>query len=339
MTIIDGINVVPTPGSLIPASVYALVATGGFDMEAGFKTVTTLDQSPILTYDVTNALQIELPANFFNSRLGTYDADTQSFKLNDVANDSITFTADEFKAALLVKTQIVHVGAYANMYANFQTYVTTYFGLPNGFASLFSKASATLIQSGADDTEHLFNLFTASFANDLTGAAMTGGEPTDISEINDEISGNYIKDLSGTILISNVVQLLRYAVDYNAFGNRIPIGEDDANGATNYGVNDRFIAGDLFYVPTGTRITLDLDISPELQQVPLNNPNSSNSSEFGPLSGSNISGLTGDAITMGATFNSSSATGDYSIASTVTRTNIHRVLKVPLLLRVTVDPV
>jgi hypothetical protein len=183
----------------------------------------------------------------------------------------------------------------------------------------------------------LFNLFTASFANNLIGETMTG-EPTGASELNDDISGNYIKDLSGTIVINNVVKLLRYAVDYNAFGNRTPLGDNAANGATNFGVNDRFIAGDLFYVPNGTRITLDLDISPELEQTPFNNPNLDNSSAFGPLLGSSVTGLTTAATGEGTTFNSSSATGDYSIASTVTRTNIHRVLKVPLLLRVTADP-
>ena len=327
MTIISGINQVPTVGSAIELSVYAFSGTGGFDMEAGFATVTRLDQaSNIVTYEVTNALQIELPALFFNSRLGTYDPLTQAFGIGSdpiVPNDSITILASDFKTALASKTQIVHVGAYSGMYTKFQTYVTTYFGLPNGFASLFAKSSATLFLSGADDQENLFNLFTIP-SDPSVGM---------ISEENDDISGNYIKDLSGSIVISNIVQALRFAVDFNAFGNRTPVLEGEANGAANFGVNDGFLPGDLFYIPTGTKITLDLDISPELQQVPLNNPNSSTSSAFG-ISGVSITGLTTTETDAAALFNTTSSSGDYSIASTVTRTNIHRILKVPLLLRV-----
>ena len=323
------VNTVPTPGTPISSTVYAFTATGGFDMEAGFATVRTLPQTTIPTYDVTNALQIELPASFFNDKLGTYDDATQAFTA-----DFISISAADFKTALAAKTQIVHVGAYSSMYTNFQTYVTTYFGLPTGFATLFSKSSVTLLQSGADDQENLYNLFKGAFATDISGNTISDPNST-ASENNDEISGNYIKDLSGNITISNIVQSLRYAVDYNAFGNRTPLGPNDPNGPTNFGVNNRFIAGDLIYVPAGTKITLDLDISPELQQTPFNNPNLSEASAFGPIAGSTITGLTTDATSAGTTFNTSSSTGDYMIASTVTRTNIRRVLKVPLLLRVT----
>jgi hypothetical protein len=323
-------NAVPTPGTPISSLVYAFAATGGFDMEAGFTTVRTLEQSTVPTIDVTNALQIELPASFFNDKLGEYDDATQAF-----AVDSITISAADFKAALLAKEQIVHVGAYQNMYTNFQTYVTTYFGLPDGFATLFTQSSVTLLQSGEGDQDNLFKLFTAPFATDISGNPLDA--PDGASELNDDISGNYIKDLSGSIVISDIVKSLRFAVDYNAFGNRTPLGDNEANGPTNFGVNNRFLAGDLFYVPEGTQITLDLDISPELQQTPFNNPNLSNLSAFG-IGGSSITGLTTAGTDAATTFNSSSVTGDYTIASTVTRTNINRLLKVPLLLRVTADP-
>lgn len=337
------INSVPSPGTLIDAIVYAFQATGGFDMEAGFATVTTLDQTTIPTFDVTDALQIEFPVSFFNSKLGTYDTETQAFVKDSVANDSITISAAQFKGSLLSSTQIVSVGAYASMYTNFQTYVTTYFGLPNGFASLFAKANASLALSGTGDKENLFNLFTTP-----VNATSPLDEFGNASEIDDDISGNYIKDLSGNITISDIVRLLRYAVDFNAFGNRVPIAPDAANDddgsgdyTKNWGVNDGFQPGDLIYVPTGTKITLDLDISPELQTDPFNNPNLTVASMFGPIGGNTITGLTeGQTAAFFDTttgYNSTSQAGDYSIASTVTRTNIRRVLQVPLLLRMVAD--
>ena len=317
------INTVPTPGeALVDDVVYAFHATGGYDMEAGFATVTTLAQMDLSYCDVTDALQIEFPISLFNDKLGTYDTDTQAFPV-----DSIEINAAEFKAALVTKTQIVSVGAYASMYTNFQTYVTTYFGLPNGFASLFAKANESLELSGLNDQENLFNLFTAP-KNDTSEGAVPG----QASEVDDDISGNYIKDLSGNIIISDIVRLLRFAVDFNAFGNRIPLGDDAENGPTNWGVNDRFQPGDLIYVPTGTKITLDVDISLELQTSPFNNPNLTEGSAFG-ISSNSITSLTGAQTTAFSGFNSTSQAGDYSIASTVTRTNIHRILKVPLLLR------
>lgn len=323
------INTVPIPGTLIDAVVYAFHATGGYDMEAGFATVTTLAQMDLSYCDVTDALQIEFPVSLFNDKLGTYHAETQAFIKDEVANDSISISASDFKAALILggKSQIVSVGAYASMYTNFQTYVTTYFGLPNGFASLFAKANESLELSGTNDQENLFNLFTAP-KNDTSEGAVPG----QASEMLDDISGNYIKDLSGNIVISDIVRLLRFAVDYNAFGNRVPIGPDEANGPMNWGVNDRFQPGDLIYVPTGTKITLDVDISSELQTSPFNNPNLTEGSAFG-ISSNSITSLTGAQTTAFLGFNSTSQAGDYSIASTVTRTNIHRILRVPLLLR------
>jgi hypothetical protein len=318
------INTVPTPGTPIAANVFAFEATGGFDMEAGFATVTTLDQTTIPTFDVTDALQIEIPVSFFNTKLGNYDPDTQAFPV-----DSITISAADFQEVLTTKDQIVHVGAYISMYTNFQTYVTTYFGLPNGFASLFAKANASLTLS-TDDKLNLFNLFTTP-----VNSTSPLDEVGNASEVGDDISGNYIKDLSGNITISDIVKLLRYAVDFNAFGNRVPLGPDEANGPSNWGVNHGFQPGDLIYVPNGTKVTLDLDISSELQTTPFNNPNLTVGSLFGPIGegSSSVNSLTTDLSTTFTGYTTTSEVGDYAITSTVTRTNINRVLNVPLLFR------
>jgi hypothetical protein len=309
---------------------YAFDASGGFAMEQGFSTITTLPSAPFTNFDVTNALQVVLDVAVFNEKLGlfkdyaagsitttSYDETTQEFDVS-----SITISASDFKTALPHYNRIISTGAYASMYTNFENYVKQYFGYPGGFASLFNQA--TLFDLSANDKENLHKLL-VPVSPDTSGF-------TDIGE-GDEISGNYIKDLSGSIVISNITQLLRYAVDTNVFSNRDPSGNSvpnndsaDPSGNTyNFGVGDGFMAGDLIWVPTGTQITLDLDISAEIYENPFNNPNSSTASTFSGLDTSTTA--TDSAITTLVT------SGDYSSVSTVTRKNINRVLKAPLLIR------
>jgi hypothetical protein len=110
-------------------------------------------------------------------------------------------------------------------------------------------------------------------------------------------------------------------------GNSVPNNDSaDPSGNTyNFGVGDGFMSGDLIWVPTGTQITLDLDISAEIYESPFNNPNASVGSTF---SGFNTTTSNADgAITTLLT------SGNYSSVSTVTRKNINRVLKAPLLIR------
>ena len=321
-----GPNPYPYTGA-ITGTVYAFDASGGYVMEAGFATITTLPQSELPSYDVTNALQITIPASVFNAKLDleSYDEETQTFATSaSFVDGGVSLTAAEFQTALAASTQIVSTGAYTAMYANFKTYVTTYFGVPGGFASLFNQA--TLFDLTGTDEDNLYDLFKP--ASPLLSA--TGEDPA-----LDDISGNYAKDLTGTITINNITQLLRYAVDTNVFGNRTPsgTGADDPSNAGNFGVADGFQDGDLIYVKEGTQITLDVDISPELFSSPFNNPNATEASTFAGIGGTNtVAGLT---TSQDASITSMVVTGDYSSVSTVTRTNIKRVLKAPLLIRLT----
>lgn len=324
----------PTPNVLTNVDVslngtfYAFNATGGFEMEQGFQTITTLPSSPFSSFDVTNALQVVLDVAVFNEKLnlfkdytnGTITSTSYDETLQEFDVSSITISASDFKSALPHYNRIISVGAYASMYTNFENYVKQYFGYPGGFASLFNQA--TLFDLSANDKENLHKLLVPA-SPDTSGF-------TDIGE-GDEISGNYIKDLSGNITISNITELLRYAVDTNVFNNRdptagetIPSADPDGN-LYNFGVGDGFMAGDLIWVPLGTQITLDLDISEELYINPFNNPNSSTSSTF--------SGLDTTTTTTDSAITNMVTAGDYSSVSTVTRKNINRVLKAPLLIR------
>ena len=313
-----GANQTPIEGVVL-GSVYAFSATGGYTMAAGFATITTLEQTTVSQFDVTNALQVTIAASVLNDKLvlGSYDATTQTFADSETfvaSTASISLSAAQFQTALVAKENIVSVGAYLAMYANFKTYVLTYFGIPGGFASLFSQA--TLFTLTGTDQENLYDLLKPA-SPEATVETPTG----------DDVSGNYVNDLTGSITISDITKLLRYAVDFNAFGNRTP-GAPDSD-SPNIGVGDGFLAGDLIYVAAGTQITLDLDISPELQLDPFNNLNNTEASVFG-TGGSTVAGLTSTGAT---TFSNTVIVGSYSNVSTVTRTNIKRVLNTPLLIR------
>jgi len=316
-------NTLPAITDVMEGPMNAFSATGGFDMEAGFKTIVPLEQAQINSFDVTDSLQILLDRTVFNTKLGLYDASSQVF-----TNDSITIDVADLQGALSSVAQIVSTGAYTDMYKNFKEYVLTYFGVPTGFASLFSES--TLFDLSMNDKDTIFGLLKA-----------TGGSATGDSAEADDISLNYIRDLSGSITISNITQLLRFAVDTDLFGNRTPPAADSGTGGdetaidsqnntSNYGVGDGFIEGDLIFVPAGTQITLDLDISPELYTTPFNNPNTSTSSTFIGANGTALNALTASQDTI---FSNIESSGVFSSTSTVTRNSVRRVLKAPLLIR------
>lgn len=137
----------------------------------------------------------------------------------------------------------------------------------------------------------------------------------------------FTSDLSGSITISNINNLLRNAVDANVFGNRTP-GRDasgtyiDGSGnaqdpvyKNNYGVNDGFLDGDIIWVPAGTTVKLSVGIDVE-SFFPLNNIGPSISSAF--MNAQDTSWGQGNFL-------------QNTIAST---TKISRTIKAPLMIRV-----
>jgi hypothetical protein len=213
----------------------------------GFDTILYQPQTALTSYDVTNAIQVTFDVREFNRKIGIVKDASNQFvidsSLNTDAdtfpNDTITLSAAEFVAGLTVP-QVTSVGYYVNMYSDFTTYVSTYFGYVGGFSSLFVNAEDFSYNSGIFDETAFINL--------INGSAADG-------------SGSYINDLSGTITIGNINYLLRNAIDSNAFNNRNPSTGTDATDSTNfanYGMADGFKANDLIWVPAGTVITLSL---------------------------------------------------------------------------------
>jgi len=301
---------------------YAFYGSGGFVMDQCFNTIKLIQETPLLQYDVTKALQVRFDVRTFNEKIGLYkDASNihiLSSDFNSVNDnfpvDSITISAAEFVNGMTAD-YVISVGTYSTLYSDFVEYVNTYFGYAGGFSSLFSLASQFDINNGVFDASAFINIITESTIDP---------------------SGANVKALTGSITISNINSLLKYAINGNVFNNRNPQkltgNASDPNSyldaSSNYGMADGFVAGDLIFVPYGTTIGLHLVIDSEGLN-PLNN--------LGP---SNVNSLT---QTMDASKTCSSqyydASGnlrylsDFSETSTATTTNIDRILTAPLLIK------
>lgn len=129
----------------------------------------------------------------------------------------------------------------------------------------------------------------------------------------------FTSDLSGSITISNINNLLRNAVDSNVFGNRTPSTgtgtAEDPVYKSNYGVNDGFLDGDIIWVPAGTSIKLSVGIDTE-SFLPINNIGPSISNQFSMLQDTNW------------------GSGNFIQNTVATTTKISRTLKAPLMIRV-----
>jgi len=261
-------------------SVYALSATGGFTMERRFADILQYVPTEPVHVDVTDAVQIMMDVATFNTKLGSFRSVTDDFSFN-----SISISAAELISGVTKGAQVFSVGKYSTLYSDFTAYVASYFGYVGGFSSLFSGASEFAIDSD--------NTFTgASFVRLLNGEAV-------------DAEGKYISDLSGTITIGSITEILRYAVDANVFGNRDPTVKD-------WGIADGFVPGDLIWVPTGTTVTLKLGIDAE-SFLPINN--------IGPANNTTL------------TQNTTYTNGNFSSTTSASTTLISRTLTAPLLIK------
>jgi hypothetical protein len=321
VAIVSSINTPAALGSAInniahtgvyATTVYAFNASGGFTMARGFDDIKFRDANAIPRFDVTDAVQVLFDVATFNAKLGlvknaqnTVIVSSSFDKVNDyfasagVEVASINLTSANLFAGLNVNgRQVISVGKYATLYSDFKNYVSSYFGFDGGFSSLFTAASEFAI-----DTNNQFN--GASFVRLLNGEAV-------------QPNGSYIADLSGNITVSNLTMLLRYAVDTNCFGNRTPSVDPSGSSVdpsynSNYGVGDGFLAGDLFWIPSGTTITLKIAIDSEAF-LPLNNVGTS----FAATNYSQTTSYTGDNFTQ---------------TTTATTNLITRTVRAPLLIK------
>lgn len=263
-------------------SVYALAASGGFTMERRFADIEQYTPTAPVHIDVTDAIQIMMDVSTFNTKLGAFNSVTDTF-----ANNSVSISSAELISGVTKGAQVFSVGKYQNMYSDFASYVSSYFGYVGGFSSLFTGASEFAI-----DTDNHFD--GASFVRLLNAETV-------------DASGRYISDLSGSITIGSITEILRYAVDANVFGNRDP-------SVNNWGIADKFQPGDLIWVPTGTTVTLKLGIDAE-SFLPINN--------VGPSYGQSTQ------LSQDTTYTN----GNFTSTTSANTTLISRTLTAPLLIK------
>jgi len=199
--------------------IYAITARGGFTINQTFSTIHLVVANPIFKYDVTNSLQIYFDVNIFNSKLG-------NFNNGFFENDSITISASEFLANLTT-TNIISLGLFYNFYSDFISSVNNYFNYANGFTPIFSS-QYKYISNGIDYSNSLDNNTFIDFINSRK---------------------NNITDLSGSITISNINNVIKCAVKNNIFNNRNGIN-------TSAG----FVEGDIIFINEGILATLSLDL-------------------------------------------------------------------------------
>lgn len=272
---------------------YAFTGLGGYQMEEGVKTITMIPANQINQYDVTNSVQIKFDVRTFNEKIGLYkDASNINIISSafDISNnvfptDSITITSPDFVNGVF-EQNIISVGKLWTLYSDFIFYVNEYFSYANGFSALFTLSSQVELNNGVFDAHE--------FVHIINGQTL------------DPSTGIYIKDLSGSVTVSYINQLLTYVVYANPFNNRPPNG----NQGGPFTLQDGFIEGDLVFIPNGITITLNLDINNN--NIQLNN--------------------LGDIHVADLNRQTNYTDGYFSCTTTTTETNITRVVKAPLFL-------
>jgi hypothetical protein len=285
----------PAAVGVYATTVYAFGATDGFVMERQFDDITLRPADAISRFDVTDAVQVKVDASVLNAKLGTFDTVDDCFKIAGEEVAEITFTSGDFRTALASTDDVISVGSLSTLYSDFKSYVGVYFGFNGGFETLFAAASEFTIDE--DD------LFEADSLVDLIQGEAAGEDP----------ATPYTKFMTGSIVISNITKLLRFAVDSNCFGNRVPASTAGTSGAAtdeiNFGVNNGFLANDLIWVPAGITVTLKLAIDAE---------------SFNPINNRGPNYVVQDTTV---------EAGNFSSTTSATTTLITRVVKVPMLIR------
>jgi hypothetical protein len=278
-------NEYPNPGydTVYSGNVFAITAQGGYAINQKFDTVVLQQVQPVTQYDVTNSIQVLFDVNVFNQKIGVYNATTSRYQ-----NDTINLTASEFVSGItdlsfVSTSKIISLGAYTSLYSDFISYVNQYFNYANGFTTLFNT------QSTFDYNHGLFDA--AAFVKIISGMS---ADP----------SGGYISNLTGTIQIYNINNIISYACNNNVFGNR------DISMVSST-ISHGFLDGDVIIIPQGTTATLTLELD---------------------ISETGVSpGAVGQQSSSVNRFNNSL----YNISSSASLNHITQTIKAPLLIRLT----
>lgn len=233
---------------------YVIGSDGGFSLKQNFMDIGIAPSNNLTpAYDLSNALQISLGVRILNDKLGIVKDSSNNAVLSALMTDdntslqaqSLTFTNSDLTDTTGPKN-IISMGRMSSLYKDFSETMRTYFGLPSGFGNIFSHENVTNVNSGIFDPSALIHVLNGN---------------------NFDVSGSYISDISGSITINNINEILRFVIDNNAFNNRDP--------SDNIGLSTGFIGGDLIYVPDGLTIGMSVPVLSETY-FPINNLGPSN---------------------------------------------------------------
>jgi len=234
---------------LYSGTCYAFGASGGYTVQQGVNQINLRPPDVMTKYDVTDAIQVRFSARKLNRQISIIkDASNLNTvqawydPIEDVLQyDNLKLCACDFTDGINTEN-VISVGKLSTLYTDFQSCVSTYFGDPGGFASLFTGDQDFKINNGVFDA--------SAYIQVVNSSKFT-------------MEGSFVSDLSGQVTIGDINKLLKYVADTNIFNNRNP-------SVHNWGVIDGFVAGDLVFIPAGFTIALSVDIEAE-SYLPINN--------------------------------------------------------------------
>jgi hypothetical protein len=275
---------------------YALSALGGYQIEEGLKTITLLPANQINQYDTTDSLQIKFDVRTFNQAIGL---------LKDTTNQIILDTSfNESTGAFPIDTITLTASQFVAGITENQVILI-------GKLRYIYSDFITYVNQYFGFPNGFSEIFTLSSQVQINGGVFDATEFINVihgTTLN-PTTGEYINDLSGSITLNYVNTLLNNVNYSNPFNNRSSQG----NNGGPFSIRDGFIEGDIIFVPNGITITLNLNIISN--QVVLNS-----------LGQSGLSQLNSST---------SYTNGYFSVNTTTTSTNIKRVVKAPLLIKLT----
>jgi len=250
---------------------YAYYGEGGFSTDQSFNPILLSGQAAtsFQLYDVTYAVQLKFDVRTINQKIGLIkDASNVSIvespyriHSNSFPIDSISVSADEFVQGMSA-AQVISVGAYQTLYQDYMMAVNKYFfnygSLNDG---LFSSASMLDISNGLFDANQFMNLI--------------------YQEQDPNQNQVYAVPLTGFVTLSNINQLLRYSVDSNIFGNRVPLPNDASANITRLDISINntisFTNGTVTDISNNLVTTTVVDPTTNIATVTIQNNNTNSS--------------------------------------------------------------
>jgi photosystem II stability/assembly factor-like uncharacterized protein len=234
-------------GGIYRGECYVFDTSGGFIIDQILSPIPLAPSIPLMKYDVTNAIQLTFDVRTFNTRIGIIKdaSNTHTIRATldsegcNLAVDSVTISTTDFIQGLSVGS-VISMGSMATLYSDFNKTVKTYFGIPEGFASLFACVDNFSINGGVFDATAFINLLNGNTFNS---------------------AGSLISDLSGYFTVNDVNKHLKFVCNTNVFSNR-PLNT--------YSLRDGFLEGDLLFIPNGLNVRLSIDIEAEPVGAPTN---------------------------------------------------------------------